>query len=56
MFKPGGGSGFPLFPESESEFFLKIADVQVEFVKDDKGQFSSLIVHQNGHDMKAVRK
>ena len=56
MFKPGGGPGFPLFPESETEFFLKIADVQVEFVKDDKGQVSSLIVHQNGHDMKAVKK
>jgi CubicO group peptidase (beta-lactamase class C family) len=56
MFKPGGGPGFPLFPESETEFFLKIADVQVEFVKDDKGQVSSLILHQNGHDMRAVKK
>jgi CubicO group peptidase (beta-lactamase class C family) len=38
---------FEVFPESESEFFLKVVDAQITFLTD------SLILHQNGMDQKA---
>ena len=47
---------FPLFPESETKFFLKVVDAQLEFIKNDKGEVTNLVLHQNGHDAKAVRK
>ena len=46
----------PVFPESETMFFLRVVDAQIEFVKDDKGQVASLILHQNGRDIKGVKK
>jgi CubicO group peptidase (beta-lactamase class C family) len=46
----------PLFAESETLFFLKVVDAQVEFVKNDKGEVTALILHQNGNDTKGVRK
>ena len=46
----------PIFPESQTEFFLKVVDAQLEFFKDDKGQVSHLVLHQNGHDTKGVKK
>jgi CubicO group peptidase (beta-lactamase class C family) len=47
---------FPIFPESETEFFLKVVDAQIEFFKDDKGQVTHLVLHQGGHDGKGIRK
>jgi hypothetical protein len=46
----------PIFPESDRKFFLKVVDVEVEFFFDDKGQVSYLILHQNGHEIKGVKK
>ena len=46
---------FELFPESESQFFLKVADVEVTFVKDDKGQVIHIDIHSNGQDLRARR-
>jgi CubicO group peptidase (beta-lactamase class C family) len=45
----------PLFAESETMFFLKVVDAQIEFPKDAKGPASQLILHQNGRDMTAKR-
>jgi CubicO group peptidase (beta-lactamase class C family) len=50
-----GQGKLPLFPESETFFFLKVVDAQLEFFKDDKGAVTHLILHQNGRDQKAVR-
>jgi CubicO group peptidase (beta-lactamase class C family) len=47
---------FPVYPESQTKFFLKVVDAEVEFVSDDKGQVSSIILHQGGQDHKGVRK
>ncbi|SDP33279.1 CubicO group peptidase, beta-lactamase class C family [Mucilaginibacter sp. OK268] len=45
-----------IFPESESKFFLKIVDAEIEFIKGDKGQITKLILNQNGiHDAKKVK-
>jgi CubicO group peptidase (beta-lactamase class C family) len=37
-----------LFAETETDFFLKVVDAQITFVRDDKGQVTSLVLHQNG--------
>ena len=45
-----------LFAESETKFFLKVVDAQVEFFRNDKGAVTHLMLHQGGRDMKAPRK
>jgi Domain of unknown function (DUF3471)/Copper type II ascorbate-dependent monooxygenase, C-terminal domain len=45
----------PLFPESETKFFFKVADVQIIFVKDEKGEVNELMVEQGGRTFKAKR-
>ena len=45
-----GQQKFPLFAESETKFFLKVVDAQVEFAGD------HLILHQGGQDITAKRK
>ena len=47
---------FPVYPETESKFFLTVVDAEVEFIPDDKGQVSYLVLHQNGHETKGMRK
>ena len=47
---------FPLFAESETSFFLKVVDAQIEFSKDDKGEFTFLTLHQGGRDAKGTKK
>ncbi len=56
MTQATGQPKFPLFAESETKFFLKVVDAEVEFVRDAKGEISHLILHQGGRDTKAVRK
>jgi CubicO group peptidase (beta-lactamase class C family) len=46
----------PLFAESETMFFLKVVDAQVEFVKNEKGEVTNMVLHQNGRDTKGVKK
>src|SRR5215467_12619307 len=40
----------PLFAESETRFFLKVVDAQVEFFKNGNGQVSHLVLYQNGRE------
>ena len=56
MGQPTRGAKAPLFPESPTKFFLKQAPVEVEFVPNDKGEVTSLIVHQGGQEIKADKK
>jgi len=44
-----------LFPESETRFFLKVVDAQVDFVKDAAGRVTGLVLHQGGMDLPAKR-
>jgi CubicO group peptidase (beta-lactamase class C family) len=46
----------PLFAESETRFFLKVVDAQVEFFKNGSGQISHLVLYQNGRETKGVKK
>lgn len=56
MVQAGQQPKLPMFPESETKFFLKAVNAEFEFVRDDKGQVSSMVLHQNGHDVKGTKK
>ncbi len=47
---------FELFAEKKDEFFLKVVDAQVTFIRDDAGQVTGLLLHQNGMNQKAPKK
>jgi CubicO group peptidase (beta-lactamase class C family) len=54
--KLGNQPAFLIFPESETMFFLKAVDAQIEFPKTDAGQKApQLTLHQNGRDVVAKR-
>lgn len=55
MAEPTGQPKHEILPESETEFFLKAADITLTFVKDDKGKVTHVVVHQGGRDQKAPR-
>ncbi len=50
-----GQARFQLFPESNTDFFLKVVDAQVTFETDHKGQVRELILHQGGMDQHAKK-
>ena len=53
------GTGQPkaeVFPESETNFFAKVVDAQLTFVKDASGKVTHLVLHQNGeHEAKRLK-
>lgn len=50
-----GQGKVPLFAESETMFFPKVVDAEIEFRKTENGPASQLILHQNGRNMTAQR-
>jgi D-alanyl-D-alanine-carboxypeptidase/D-alanyl-D-alanine-endopeptidase len=44
---------FEVFPESETEFFLRVVDAQISFGKDQTGVVTHLILHQGRRDQTA---
>jgi serine-type D-Ala-D-Ala carboxypeptidase/endopeptidase len=46
---------FELFAENETDFFFTVVNAQVSFVKDDKGQVTHLVLHQNNADQRAQK-
>jgi CubicO group peptidase (beta-lactamase class C family) len=54
--KATGQGDLKIYPESETMFFTKDLDAELEFVKNDKGEVTHLILHQNGHDTKGTKK
>ena len=51
-----GQSKYPLFAESETKFFWKVSDAEIEFVKNDRGAVTHLILHQGTKDIKAPKQ
>ena len=47
---------FELFPSSETEFFLKVVDAQITFVRGPDGKVDQLVLHQGGRDVPAKRR
>jgi len=47
-----GQPQFEMFAESTTNFFLKVVQAKIVFNKNDKGKVSSLILYQNGQELK----
>ncbi len=55
MTQATGQGKFEVFPESETKFFLKVVDAQVEFVADPDGKFNKMILYQSGRKIEGKR-
>ena len=56
MTRLGNQPQVPIFAESETMFFAKVVDAQIEFPKTNPNEKASqLILHQGGRDMTAKR-
>jgi CubicO group peptidase (beta-lactamase class C family) len=51
-----GQDAFPIYAESETLFFLKVVDAQVEFVPDADGKISKVYLLQDGNRTEAMRR
>jgi 3-oxoadipate enol-lactonase len=48
-----GQPPFPLFAASQSKFFLRVAEVEIEFTKNAAGKVTQIIIYQDGTETKA---
>ncbi len=56
MFAQGTGQNkIAIFAETDTRFFVKAIDAQLEFVQDDQGKVSKLILYQGGRKMEGPR-
>jgi hypothetical protein len=55
MAQATGQPKLPVYASSETKFFYKVADAQIEFFKDAKGAITHLVLYQNNQEMKAPR-
>jgi CubicO group peptidase (beta-lactamase class C family) len=54
--KLGNQGAIPIFAESQTMFFPKVVDAELEFTKDDdQGRPTEMILHQGGRDQSAKR-
>ncbi len=51
-----GQPKFEIFPESETRFFLKVVDAEIDFLRGPDGKAASLVLHQGGRDLPGKRK
>ena len=56
MSQATGQDKFQIFPESETKFFLKVVDAQIEFIKNENGQFDSFMLYQGGQEIPGKKK
>jgi uncharacterized protein YneR len=50
-----GQQKFEVFAESDTKFFLRVVDAQVEFIADPDGKVNKMILYQGGQKMEAKR-
>jgi hypothetical protein len=55
MAQATGQDKYQVFPESETKFFYKIVDAQIDFEKGKDGKVQKLILHQNGQDLPGMK-
>jgi hypothetical protein len=46
---------FEIFPLSESRFFYKVVDAEIEFIRDNKDRIDRLVLYQSGMELPARR-
>jgi len=51
----GNEQAIDIYPETDSVFFPKTSDTDIQFIKDDNGVVCKLIVHQNGKYMESEK-
>ena len=51
MVQATGQQKFPVFPKSETEFYLKVVDAQITFNHNDTGDVEGLTLHQGGQNV-----
>jgi hypothetical protein len=56
MTQATGQGKIPIYAESDTKFFPTAVPAEIEFFKDEQGKVTYLILHQNGHEMKAPKK
>jgi 3-oxoadipate enol-lactonase len=50
-----GQANAQLFAESQTKFFFRVSDVEVEFTKDPAGKVTKAVIYQDGEVIKAAR-
>lgn len=53
--EPTGQGVAPVFPASETKFFLKVVDAQVSFTTDESGAVTGMVLHQAGNNLPGRR-
>lgn len=56
MSQATGQQNVQIFPESETKFFLKVLDAQIEFFANEEGSFESFILYQGGQEIPGKKK
>jgi CubicO group peptidase (beta-lactamase class C family) len=56
MVQPTGQSKAQLFAAAEDHFFLKAANIEIQFTTNNAGRTTGLVLHQGGKEMKAFRQ
>jgi CubicO group peptidase (beta-lactamase class C family) len=51
-----GQPKFEIFAEKKDEFFLKVVEAQISFLRDEGGKVTHLVLHQNGLNQKAAKQ
>lgn len=51
-----GQPAFPIYPESETRWFLKVVEADIEFTVDETGKCVSLTLYQNGIEQTAKKQ
>lgn len=44
-----------LYAEAKDKFFVRVVDAEITFERDEKGQISGVVLHQNGRDTKGKK-
>jgi hypothetical protein len=47
---------FEMFAEAEKKFFLKLVEASIEFLKNDNGKVTKLVLKQNGQVIVALKR
>jgi CubicO group peptidase (beta-lactamase class C family) len=50
-----GQGALPIFASGKDKFFYKAVDAQIDFERDGAGKVITVVLHQNGRDMRAPR-
>ena len=56
LFAQATGQGeVALYPETSNKFFLKVVEASIDFISDDSGKITKLVLHQNGQNSEAPK-